>query len=137
MVDATSASRSHIASPSMLNFIIRNKFATLISDVATTGNSGSGVFDPNHKCLLGIMSRKFTREEGGEKTGYCEVLCSGERDSRVYRSRFKIVGGCETNSFQSNLRYDSVELNLRRRRLPIRYQSPPHVGDALQRSLGV
>ena len=67
VVDATSASRSHIASPSMLNFIIRNKFATLISDVATTGNSGSGVIDPNRKCLLGIMSRKFTREEGGKK----------------------------------------------------------------------
>src|SRR5215831_14013461 len=35
------------------------KFSTMIADVATTGNSGPGVFDPNHKCLLGIMSRKF------------------------------------------------------------------------------
>jgi len=67
VVDATSASRSHIASPQMLHFTIRTKFSTLISDVATTGNSGSGVFDPNHKCLLGIMSRKFTIDEGGKK----------------------------------------------------------------------
>jgi hypothetical protein len=35
----------------------------VISDAATTGNSGSGVFDAGQKCLLGIMSRKiFTRE---------------------------------------------------------------------------
>jgi hypothetical protein len=40
-------------------FSLRSKFSTLIADVATTGNSGSGVFDPNHECLLGIMSRKF------------------------------------------------------------------------------
>jgi hypothetical protein len=32
----------------------------VISDVATTGNSGSGVFDAGQKCLLGIMSRKIT-----------------------------------------------------------------------------
>jgi hypothetical protein len=43
-----------------LPFTPRVKFNTLIADVATTGNSGSGVFDPNQKCLLGIMSSKFT-----------------------------------------------------------------------------
>jgi hypothetical protein len=32
---------------------------TSIADVKTTGNSGSGVFDPSHECLLGIMSRKL------------------------------------------------------------------------------
>jgi hypothetical protein len=31
----------------------------VIKDVATTGNSGSGVFDLGRKCLLGIMSRKI------------------------------------------------------------------------------
>jgi hypothetical protein len=31
----------------------------VIKDVATTGNSGSGVFDAARKCLLGIMSRKI------------------------------------------------------------------------------
>jgi hypothetical protein len=31
----------------------------VIQDVATTGNSGSGVFAAGGKCLLGLMSRKF------------------------------------------------------------------------------
>src|SRR5262249_47388137 len=60
VVDAGRASRSHIVSPQVLPFALRSRFSTLIGDVATTGNSGSGVFDPNRKCLLGIMSRKFT-----------------------------------------------------------------------------
>ena len=60
VVDAERATLSHIASPQLLPFAMRTTFSTLISDVASTGNSGSGVFDPNHKCLLGIMSRKFT-----------------------------------------------------------------------------
>jgi len=61
VVDAERATRSHIVSPMILPYISwRTKFSTLIGDVATTGNSGSGVFDPNRKCLLGIMSRKFT-----------------------------------------------------------------------------
>ena len=60
VVDQASTTRSHIISPVILPFPLRSKFSTLIADVATTGNSGSGVFDPNHECLLGIMSRKFT-----------------------------------------------------------------------------
>lgn len=36
------------------------RFSTVIADVATTGNSGSGVFDRRQRCLLGIMSRKIT-----------------------------------------------------------------------------
>jgi S1-C subfamily serine protease len=69
VVDAESAARSHIVSPQLLPYALRNKFSTLIGDVATTGNSGSGVFDPNRKCLLGIMSRKFTSHitTGGDK----------------------------------------------------------------------
>jgi hypothetical protein len=59
VVDAGHTARSRIVSPQVLSFTFRNKFSTLIGDVATTGNSGSGVFDPNRKCLLGIMSRKF------------------------------------------------------------------------------
>ena len=39
---------------------VQKRFSTVISDVATTGNSGSGVFDAGQKCLLGIMSRKIT-----------------------------------------------------------------------------
>jgi Trypsin-like peptidase domain len=52
--------RSHVISPLALPFNVSKKFSTLISDVATTGNSGSGVFDAGKKCLLGIMSRKLT-----------------------------------------------------------------------------
>jgi Trypsin-like peptidase domain len=59
VVDAVRATRSHIVSPQVLPYTWQNKFSTLIGDVATTGNSGSGVFDPNRKCLLGIMSGKF------------------------------------------------------------------------------
>jgi hypothetical protein len=51
--------RSRIMSPRLLPPDIRKKFPTVISDVATTGNSGSGVFDAGRKCLLGVMSRKF------------------------------------------------------------------------------
>jgi Trypsin-like peptidase domain len=52
--------RSHIMSPLLLPFDVRRRFSTVIRDVATTGNSGSGVFDAGQKCLLGIMSRKIS-----------------------------------------------------------------------------
>jgi hypothetical protein len=51
--------RSRIMSPQLLPPAYRVRFPTVISDVATTGNSGSGVFDAGSKCLLGIMSRKI------------------------------------------------------------------------------
>jgi hypothetical protein len=53
------AVRSRILSPQRLPLSVR-KFNTVISDVAQTGNSGSGVFDADKKCLLGIMSRKIS-----------------------------------------------------------------------------
>ena len=59
--------RSRIISPKLLPANFRTKFSTLIGDVATTGNSGSGVFDAASKCLLGIMSRKWTGQS--ESTG--------------------------------------------------------------------
>src|SRR5262249_35463829 len=59
VVDSGHATLSHIVATQVLQFTLRNKFSSLIGDVATIGNSGSGVFDPNRKCLLGIMSRKF------------------------------------------------------------------------------
>ncbi len=52
--------RSHILSPLALPRSTR-QFSTVIQDVATTGNSGSGLFDANRKCLLGIMSRKISQ----------------------------------------------------------------------------
>jgi len=55
--------RSSILSPRVLTPDIRAKFPTVIRDVATTGNSGSGVFDAHNKCLLGIMSRRIWRTQ--------------------------------------------------------------------------
>jgi hypothetical protein len=61
--------RSQVISPSLLPRDLAPKFRTAISDVATTGNSGSGVIDANKKCLLGIISAKIqgfqTRQENG------------------------------------------------------------------------
>jgi Trypsin-like peptidase domain len=54
-----STARSRIMSPELLPPAYRSRFSTVISDVATTGNSGSGVFDAKRKCLVGIMSRKI------------------------------------------------------------------------------
>jgi len=62
-----STARSRIMSPQLLPAQYRARFSTVISDVATTGNSGSGVFDAANKCLLGIMSRKIqVRPEGAD-----------------------------------------------------------------------
>jgi Trypsin-like peptidase domain len=55
-----STARSSIMSAQLLPLSVRTKFPTVIRDVATTGNSGSGVFDAGTKCLLGIMSRKIS-----------------------------------------------------------------------------
>ena len=54
---------STIISPRFLPPDLRAKFSTAIKDVATTGNSGSGVFDAYRGCLLGIMSRKIVDRE--------------------------------------------------------------------------
>jgi hypothetical protein len=48
---------------------LRGRFATAIADVATTGNSGSGVFDADHLCLLGIISRKISTVQRPLKLG--------------------------------------------------------------------
>jgi hypothetical protein len=63
--------RSRIMSPQRLPMSVR-KFDTVISDVALTGNSGSGVFDAEKKCLLGIMSRKITEYRTRKITGKTE-----------------------------------------------------------------
>src|SRR5262249_30132459 len=60
-----STARSHVASPLVIPPNLRQRFPTAIKDVATTGNSGSGVFDAERKCLLGIMSRKFYEPASG------------------------------------------------------------------------
>jgi len=82
VVDVRHATESQIVSPRVLPYTWRTKFSTLIRDVATTGNSGSGVFDPNHKCLLGIMSGKFTfhTTEGDKEIAKYFVPAAAIRD---------------------------------------------------------
>ena len=83
--------RSRIMSPRLLPPALQAKLATLISDVATTGNSGSGVFDAGRKCLLGIMSRKIQVRTSSSGAG-SELKVSPSSSCRLpsatsYRSR--------------------------------------------------
>lgn len=64
--------RSRILSPKQLPPSMQ-KFDTVISDVALTGNSGSGVFDAEKKCLLGIISRKISEYRTDKITGKREL----------------------------------------------------------------
>ena len=48
---------------------VRGRFDTAIADVATTGNSGSGVFDAANLCLLGITCRKISVVQRGLRFG--------------------------------------------------------------------
>jgi hypothetical protein len=52
--------RSRVLPPQAIPAEVRGRFDTAIADVATTGNSGSGVFDAANECLLGIISRKIS-----------------------------------------------------------------------------
>jgi S1-C subfamily serine protease len=62
------AVHSRIISPVWLPLQMR-QYSTVINDVARTGNSGSGVFDAQKKCLLGIMSRKISQLYTPKDTG--------------------------------------------------------------------
>jgi hypothetical protein len=64
--------RSYVLSPEKLPLNLR-KFSTVIADVARTGNSGSGVFDAQRRCLLGIMSRKISSVLTKPETGKAET----------------------------------------------------------------
>jgi S1-C subfamily serine protease len=60
VVTPEAVAQSRVIAPFSLPYNLDAKYRTAISDVATTGNSGSGVFDENEKCLLGIISAKIT-----------------------------------------------------------------------------
>jgi hypothetical protein len=64
--------RSRILAPDRLPLNMR-RFSTVIADVAHTGNSGSGVFDAQRRCLLGIISRKITQTGKRVSTGKDET----------------------------------------------------------------
>ena len=55
---------SQVLAPERIPIAVR-RYGTAIADVAQTGNSGSGVFDVKHRCLLGIMSRKIMHPQVG------------------------------------------------------------------------
>jgi hypothetical protein len=61
--------RSRVMAPYLLPSNLWDTFNTVIRDVATTGNSGSGVFDENGKCLLGIISRKISGTRTVQENG--------------------------------------------------------------------
>ena len=63
---------SRIISPQEIPSSVR-QFSTAIADVATTGNSGSGVFDARRRCLLGIMSRKISQTRTQRTSGKTET----------------------------------------------------------------
>jgi Trypsin-like peptidase domain len=62
--------RSNVMSPQLLPTDIPVKLRTVIRYVEETGNSGSGVFDANKKCLLGIISRQISRDHVKQENGY-------------------------------------------------------------------
>jgi hypothetical protein len=64
--------RSRVIAPERLPIGVR-KFSTVIADVAQTGNSGSGVFDAQRRCLLGVMSRKISQSRTRPDTGKTET----------------------------------------------------------------
>ena len=68
VVTPTQIAPSHIVSPATLppwlfSPAVIAQFPTLIGDVYSTGNSGSGVFNTSAACLLGIISRKIELTE--------------------------------------------------------------------------
>jgi hypothetical protein len=59
--------RSQIISPNLVASNERKKFNTLIKDVES---SGSGAFDVERKCLLGIMSASVPYQKQNKRAGY-------------------------------------------------------------------
>ncbi len=69
VVTPEKAARSRVLPPSAVPQDLRGRFDTVIGDVATTGNSGSGVLDARSVCLLGVISRKITVGQLGARLG--------------------------------------------------------------------
>jgi hypothetical protein len=67
-------SRSHVISPLSIEPSLRNRLNTLIDDV---GASGSGIFDAEHKCLLGIASAKVVKFKNQKIDGRVAYVADG------------------------------------------------------------
>jgi hypothetical protein len=61
--------RSHVMSPYLLPPNTPAKFSAVIPYAPETAGSGSGIFDANRKCLLGIVSGKIQRDETVQEDG--------------------------------------------------------------------
>ena len=79
--------RTSIASPTLIPPEYRTKFSTLISEGSTDGKSGSGVFDAERKCLLGILSPKFTNKI--EHKDIASYFVPAEYDPVLHTSRVR------------------------------------------------
>lgn len=77
---------SHIMSPKRLPRTYQVKFGSVIADVASTGNSGSGVFRAGRRCLLGIMSRKIQVKTNGARASELKDLAKYFVPASVIRS---------------------------------------------------
>jgi hypothetical protein len=69
VVTPEGTARSSVLPPFVIPPSLRARFGTAIADVANTGNSGSGVFDADNRCLLGIISRKLSVFQQDSKLG--------------------------------------------------------------------
>ncbi len=70
IVTVEGIARSRVVSPGVLPRDLAARSLAAIADVATTGNSGSGVFDANQKCLMGIISGKVQQTQIGQENGH-------------------------------------------------------------------
>jgi hypothetical protein len=87
--------RSQILAPERLPLSVR-RFNTVIADVAKTGNSGSGVFDAERKCLLGIISRKISQ--------FRQSAIGGKAETRDIAKYF-VPASTIANFIPADLRY--------------------------------
>ena len=67
-------SRSHVISTMSIAPSLRTRFDTLIDDVES---SGSGIFDAERKCLLGIASAKVVKFKNQMRGGYVADVPAG------------------------------------------------------------
>jgi hypothetical protein len=68
VVAALGTARARVISPLLVPAKARSKFGTVISDVPIA-MSGTGVFDADKRCLLGIISRRIARLDARQTNG--------------------------------------------------------------------
>lgn len=61
VVDLRGTARSRVVSPWVVPAQFRQKFGTVIAELPVIGQSGSGIFNPQKKCLTGIITRAIRR----------------------------------------------------------------------------